>query len=262
VLLIIGLSCAPVPTSIDLDGPAEVVVHSTEPFDLPHATVLDAEGLPIEPQPSLTWSVSPASVGSIEGATVVPSTDGQASVVVRSAPALEASFALVVALPDAVRVGGYRIGQPFEIGEELQLSAALWAGDVEVPGVSCRWSSDSPSVVAVSSAGLLSARADGVAVVTCTSDELSASVEVATGTSVRSPRELLDAAISSCQSHTRKAVSRQLQQMISPSGIQAMSLRKETAAAAEAKQKALLLLTLVDDADTELRESVEDCDEG
>lgn len=256
----LALACAPTPASIELDmDDTHVTVHSLAPIALPGAVVLDDQGLPISPQPALTWSVSPTSLGAIRGDTMVPATGSLGEVRVRAGE-LSTAWTLDVQLPDRIRIDGYTFGQPLGVGESLTVTGVLLSGDVEVPGPACSWATDDTAVVAVTSKGVLGGRGEGVAEVTCTIGELTASIDVASGEPVPAV-DRVEEAIRRCQQHTRKAVNWQLKQMMSPSGAQARWLQDESAAAVSAQAQARRLLAHAG-GDPALAQRIEACDDG
>lgn len=179
-LLALFVGCAPTPASIKFDGDAKVSVHKLDQVDVLKATVLDAEGKAIEPQPTLTWTVSPDSVAKLEGAKVTPIANGEATVAAAIGE-VKGQYTFVVALPDAVEIAGYTAGTPWPAGQSAMLTATVKAGGTPVQGETVTWSSSADTVATVQADGTVMGVAPGTATITATSGALSATVEITIG---------------------------------------------------------------------------------
>lgn len=179
-LLALFVGCAPTPASIKFDGDAKVTVNTLDKVDALKATVLDAEGKAIEPQPALTWTVSPDTVAKLEGTQVAPVANGEATVTA-AVGEVKANYTFVVALPDKVEIAGYTAGTPWPVGQSAQLKAMVKAGEAEVAGQTVTWTSSSDAVATVAADGTVTGVAAGTATITATSGALSATVDVTIG---------------------------------------------------------------------------------
>lgn len=182
-LLAMLVGCAPVPASIKFEGEPVVTVHGMDAVDVNKATVLDADGKAIEPQPALTWTVSPDAVAKLEGTKVTPVANGEASVEAKVGE-VKSSYKFVVALPDKVEVAGYTAGTPVPVGGNVTLTAKVLAGATEVPGQTVTWAVDDATKATVDANGLVLGVADGPAKVTATAGALSATVDITVGAAV------------------------------------------------------------------------------
>ena len=179
-LLALFVGCAPTPASIKFDGDAKVTVHKLDQVDALKATVLDAEGKAIEPQPELTWTVTPATVAKLEGKKVAPVANGEATVAA-AVGEVKAQYTFVVALPDKVEIAGYTAGTPWPAGQSAQLTATVKAGDMAVAGETVTWSSSADTVATVAADGTVMGVAAGTATITATSGALTSTVDVTIG---------------------------------------------------------------------------------
>lgn len=177
------LGCAPAPASIKFDGEATVTVNTLDATPVNKATVLDKDGKAIDPQPAVTWSVTPDTVAKLDGAKVVPVASGEATVEAKVGE-LKSAYKFVVALPDKVEIAGYTAGQPWPVGQAAQLTATVKAGDAAVEGQAVAWSSSDANIAEVDANGNVMGKADGKATVTATSGTLTATVEVTIGGAV------------------------------------------------------------------------------
>lgn len=175
--LLVG--CAPTPASIKIEG-ADVTVNKVDAVAIPKATVLDAEKKAIEPQPTLTWKVEPATVAKLDGTKVVPVANGTAKVTA-TLDKLTASYNFTVALPDAIEVAGYTAGTPIPAGGSVKLTAKVKSGDKEVPGMTVTWASDNEAVAKVDKDGNVTTVAEGTANIKATLDKLNSTVAVTVG---------------------------------------------------------------------------------
>jgi hypothetical protein len=176
-LLALFVGCAPTPASIKFDGDAKVTVHKLDQVDVLKATVLDADGKAIEPQPSLTWSVGPDTVAKLEGAKVAPIGNGDATVTA-AVGEVKANYTFTVALPDKVEVAGYTAGTPWPVGQEAKLTATVKAGDAAVDGETITWSTSADTVATVAADGTVKGIALGTATITATAGALTSTVDV------------------------------------------------------------------------------------
>lgn len=179
-LLALFVGCAPTPASIKFDGDAKVTVNKLEQVDVLKATVLDADGKAIEPQPALTWSVTPDTVAKLEGAKVAPVANGEATVTA-AVGEVKANYTFVVALPDKVEIAGYTAGTPWPVGQSAQLKATVKAGETEVAGETVTWTSSADTVATVAADGTVTGVAAGTATITATAGALTSTVDVTIG---------------------------------------------------------------------------------
>lgn len=173
--LLIG--CAPQPAKITFDGEQAVTVHSLDAVAVNKANVLDKEGKKLEPQPTLTWTVTPATVAKLDKDKVTPVANGEAMVEAKVGE-VKGSYKFIVALPDKVEVAGYTAGTPWPVGQTAALTAAVKAGDAVVEGQKVEWSSADANVASVDATGNVTGVAVGKTSITAKSGELTASVEV------------------------------------------------------------------------------------
>ncbi len=179
-LLALFVGCAPTPASIKFDGDATVSVNKLDQVDVLKATVLDAEGKAIEPQPALTWTVTPDSVAKLEGAKVTPVANGEATVTA-AVGEVKNKYAFIVALPDKVEIAGYTAGTPWPAGQSAQLTATVKAGETALAGETVTWSSSADTVATVQADGTVTGVAPGTATITAASGALSSTVDVTIG---------------------------------------------------------------------------------
>lgn len=179
-LLALFVGCAPTPASIKFDGDATVSVNKLDQVDVLKATVLDAEGKAIEPQPTLTWAVTPDSVAKLEGTKVTPVANGEATVTAAIGE-IKNTYAFVVALPDKVEIAGYTAGTPWPAGQSAQLTATVKAGETVLTGETVTWSSNADTVATVQADGTVTGVAVGTATITATSGALTSTVDVTIG---------------------------------------------------------------------------------
>ncbi|MDP2317687.1 MAG: Ig-like domain-containing protein [Pseudomonadota bacterium] len=179
-LLALFVGCAPTPASIKFDGDAKVSVNKLDQVDVLKATVLDAEGKAIEPQPALTWTVSPDSVAKLEGAKVTPIANGEATVTA-AVGEVKNKYTFVVALPDKVEIAGYTAGTAWPVGQSAQLTATVKAGETALTGETVTWSSNADTVATVAADGTVMGVAAGMATITATSGALTSTVDVTIG---------------------------------------------------------------------------------
>jgi hypothetical protein len=182
-LLALLTGCAPEPASIKFDGEPVVTVHNTDAMPVNKATVLDADGKALDPQPALTWAVNPPAVAKLDGAKVTPVANGEATVEAKVGE-IKNQYKFVVALPDKVEVAGYTAGSAWPVGQDAQLTATVKAGDAAVDGQTVTWTSSDAAVATVDDKGLVHGVADGKATITATSGSLNATVDIAIGTAV------------------------------------------------------------------------------
>ncbi len=180
VALLAFLACSPVPASIKFDGEATTTVHNMDVVAVNKATVMDKDGKAIDPQPALSWAVTPATVATLAGAKVTPVANGEASVEAKVGE-IKASYKFVVALPDKVEIAGYDAAAAWPVGSAMQLTAAVKAGEAAVEGQVVTWSSSDANIAEVDANGNTTGKAEGKATVTATSGALTATVEVTIG---------------------------------------------------------------------------------
>ena len=176
-ILSLLVACSPSPASIKLDGEAAMNAYSTDPIAVEHATVLADDGTALDPQPAVTWTVTPDTVAKLDGDKVVPLANGEATVTAAVGD-IKSEYKVTVALPDAVAVSGYAAGDVFAAGESRQLTAKVMSGTTEVPGQTVVWASENPLVVGVDANGMAMALGEGTTNVTATAGTLVATVAV------------------------------------------------------------------------------------
>lgn len=179
-LLALLVGCAPTPASIKFDGDAKVTVHKLDAVAVNKATVLDAEGKAIDPQPALTWTVTPDSVAKLDGTNVAPVANGEATVTA-AVGEVKGTYTFVVALPDKIEIAGYTAGSAWPVGQSAMLTATVKAGDAAVEGEAVTWSSSDAAIAEVGADGNVTGKAAGKATITATSGSLTATVEVEIG---------------------------------------------------------------------------------
>lgn len=177
------IACSPEPASIKFDGEATVTVHTMDAVAVNKATVLDKDGKALEPQPAVSWSVTPDTVAKLDGAKVTPVAAGEATVEAKVGE-IKASYKLVVAPPDKVEIAGYDAAKAWPVGAAAQLTAAVKAGDAVVEGQAVTWSSSDANIAEVDANGNVTGKAEGKATITATSGQLTATVEVTIGGAV------------------------------------------------------------------------------
>jgi len=182
LLALVLTGCAPTPASIKFDGEPTVTVHSMDAVALKKATILDAEGKAIEPQPAgLTFAVTPATVATLDKTMVTPAGAGEATVEAKLGD-VKASYKFIVALPDAVEIAGYVAGTNVGVGATQALTAAVKAGATVVEGQAVAWTTSDDKIATVDAAtGMVTAVADGKATITATAGALTSTVEVSVG---------------------------------------------------------------------------------
>ena len=171
------MGCSPTPAKITFDGEQTVTVHNLDAVAVNKANVLDAEGKKIEPQPTITWSVNPATVAKLDKDKVVPVATGEAMVEAKVGE-VKGSYKFVVALPDKVEVAGYSAGTPWPVGQAAALTATVKAGDKAVEGQKVEWTSSDAAIATVDANGSVTGVAVGKTTITAKSGELTGSVEV------------------------------------------------------------------------------------
>jgi hypothetical protein len=180
VLVLSLIACSPEPASIKFEGADTITVHTLDAVDVSKTSVLDKDGKALEPQPAVTWSVSPDSVAKLDGAKVTPVASGEAKVEAKVGE-IKAAYKFVVALPDKLEIAGYDAATPWPVGGNAQLTGAVKAGETVLDGQTITWASSDVNIVDVDAAGLATGKADGKATVTATSGALTATVEVTIG---------------------------------------------------------------------------------
>lgn len=173
--------CTPEAASIKFDGASPVTVHTLDAVPVAKATVLDKDGNALAEQPTLTWSVSPAEVASLDGGNVKPAANGTAKVEA-SINAVKGAYDFVVALPDKVEIAGY--AGPVGVGADAQLTGTVKAGDAAVDGQTVTWATNNETIATVDATGKVHGVAEGTATITATSGALSATLDVAVGAAV------------------------------------------------------------------------------
>lgn len=176
-VLTLLVGCAPEPASIKFTGEPTVSVHTMDSVPVNKATVLDKEGKAIDPQPKLTWKVTPDTVAKLDEAkgVVTPAGNGEASVEA-SVGTVKGSYKFVVALPDKVEIAGYT--GPVGVGASVTLTGTVKAGDTAIAGQTVTWSTSDDKVATVDAGGIVTGVAVGKATITGTNNALSSTVEV------------------------------------------------------------------------------------
>ena len=176
-LLALLVGCAPTPASIKFDGEPVVTVHTLDAIATAGATVLDAEGKAIDPQPKLTWTASPNEAGKIEGDKVTPAANGDITVEA-AVGEVKGSYKIHVALPDAITLSGYTVGTPLGLAGKVELKPEIKAGADVIEGQTVEWSSSDEAIATVDTAGVVTGVAAGTATITAKSGALSATQEI------------------------------------------------------------------------------------
>lgn len=174
------LGCSPQPASIKFDAPGPVTVHTLDAMPVAKVTVMDKENKKLEPQPTLTWTVTPATVAKLDKDKVTPVANGEATVEAKVGE-VKGSYKFIVALPDKVEIAGYTAGQPWPVGQAAALKASVKAGKDVVEGQAVTWASNNEAVATVDATGNVMGVSAGKATITATSGALSSTVEVEIG---------------------------------------------------------------------------------
>lgn len=169
--------CTPEPTTITFEGDPVVTLHSLDKVQVHQAVVRDADGEPILPAPTLTWTIAPATVATLERDRIVPVGNGQATVEAQRG-GVSGTYTVVVALPDKVVIGGYDPAVPWIVGESRALTAVVKAGETALPDTAVTWAASNPNIVALGEGGEAKALLAGVTTLTATSGALVATVDV------------------------------------------------------------------------------------
>lgn len=195
-LLALALTgCSPTPASIKFDGEPTATVHTLDAVAVKKATVLDADGKPLDPQPTdLSWSVNPATVATLDKTNVKPVGNGDATVEAKVGD-VKASYKFVVALPDKVEIAGYTAGTPVAVGATQALTAAVMAGADKVDGTTITWESANTAVATVDASGMVTGVTVGTSTIKATAGELSATVDVTIGDAAAAPAVAGDATV-------------------------------------------------------------------
>lgn len=195
LLALVLTGCAPTPASIKFDGEPTATVHTMDAVAVKKATVLDAEGKALDPQPpmtELTWAVTPATVATLDKAMVTPVGNGEATVEAKVGE-VKASYKFVVALPDKVEIAGYTAGTAVAVGATQALTANVTAGADKVDGQTITWESANTAVATVDATGTVTGVTLGMSTIKATSGALSATVDVTIGDAVAAPAVAGDA---------------------------------------------------------------------
>lgn len=193
-LLALALTgCSPTPASIKFDGEPTATVHTLDAQPVKKATVLDADGKALDPQPTdLAWSVNPATVATLDKTNVKPVGNGEATVEAKVGE-VKASYKFIVALPDKVEIAGYTAGTPVAVGATQALTAAVMAGADKVDGTQITWESANTAVATVDASGTVTGVTVGTSTIKATAGELSATVDVTIGDAAAAPAVAGDA---------------------------------------------------------------------
>lgn len=177
-LLFLLAGCAPQPASIKFDGKPEVVVHTKDAVAVQKATVLDKDGKAIDPQPTLTWKVDPATVAKYDANKVTPVGNGEATVEA-STGTVKGTYKFKVAFPDKVEIAGY--SAPVGVGATVNLTASVMAGADKVDGQTIAWMSSDETKAKVDASGVVTGVAEGTATITASAGDLKATQDVTVG---------------------------------------------------------------------------------
>ncbi len=165
-LLVVLVACGPQPGSIALDGPSTITLHSLEPVQLPLATVISTDGSALEVQPTLTWTVQPAELATVDATTgmLMPMAEGTATVTAQVG-AISSSLTVAVAVPDSIELTGLASGDVLSVGETREISASVMNDGAPMEDLVATFESNAPDVVDVSPEGALRALSPGDATV-------------------------------------------------------------------------------------------------
>ncbi len=174
--------------SIKFDGGPPAAVHDLDPFPLKTATIFDASGQPLDPQPTdLVWSVAPAGVVVLDSdrRVLTPVGNGDATIEASVGQA-KGSYKVVIALPDKVEIDGPdTVG--VAVGDTLPLSVTVLVGPDRLDGASLRWYSADATIARVDQMGLVTGVSPGVTQVKAGAGGRSARVEVTVTGKTRGP---------------------------------------------------------------------------
>jgi uncharacterized protein YjdB len=179
-LISLLVACAPQPAAIKLDGEPTVAVHNLAPIPVETATVLDEAGNKIDPQPKVTWAVTPETVAKLDGDKVVPAANGDATVTA-TLGTISSAYTVKVSLPDKLAITGYDAAKPLRVGETAPLAATVMAGTDKVEDQTIAWTSDNAAVATVDDKGQITGVSVGTANIkaTCGTLESQAAITVA-----------------------------------------------------------------------------------
>lgn len=181
ILALLLAGCAPTPADIKFDGKPQMVVHSKDPVEVEKASVVDKDGKPIDPQPTVSWTVTPPTVATLAGSKVTPLANGEAKVEA-AVGELKKSYTLKVALPDAIEIAG--LTGPIGVGGKVKLMATVKAGADPVKEAKVEWKSSDDTKATVSATGEVEGKAVGTAKITAKSGDLMKDVDVTVDASV------------------------------------------------------------------------------
>lgn len=187
LIALVLLACGgPTPTTVKVEGETAQTIHVTSPLNLQGASVLDAEGKALEPQPAnIVWTVTPAETAAlvkvadgqtegfetVESATaakgfgILPKADGLATVTV-SAGELKSTYTVNVALAAPVIEAP---ATPVTVGATAQLvvkaEATVDGAKKTIEGLMPKIESKNVDIATVDAAGLVTAVAAGTATI-------------------------------------------------------------------------------------------------
>ena len=166
----------PVATSIELST-TSLTFNSLGQTEQLTATVQDQSGATIRGA-ELTWTSSSASVATVSSAGLVTAVaDGTATITATSG-SVSAIVAVTVQVPVSLDLS-YTILSFAALSDTTQLIATVKnAGGTVISNPTVTWATSSSSVATVSSAGLVTAVADGTATITATSGSASGTATV------------------------------------------------------------------------------------
>ncbi len=175
--------CAPTPASIKFDGEPTATVHTLDAVAVKKATVLDADGKALDPQPAateLSWSVTPATVATLDKTNVKPVGNGDATVEAKIGD-VKASYKFVVALPNKIEIAGYTAGTPVAVAATQALTATVMAGADKIDNQTITWESANTGVATVDAKGTVTGVSAGSSTIKATAGALSATVDITVG---------------------------------------------------------------------------------
>lgn len=142
------------------------------------AAVKDALGNILQGQ-SVTWSTSLASVASVSTSGLVTAV-GVGTATITATAGNQSGVATITVIPEPIAsITVAPTNDTLLVGQAVQLSATLRdAANNVVAGRMVTWSTVSPNIATVSSAGLVTGVADGTAIVTASADQQSATATI------------------------------------------------------------------------------------
>lgn len=172
-LFLAGCPAPEPPTTLRLEGPAEVRVETLGVIDGPRA-VVERGDTPIA-DAVVTWTVENPAVANVDGGTVTAAGPGTTAVVANYGEH-HAAFTLIVDPP----VGIVFIAPPAEVavGAEALLVVQGHIGEQVIDPGALQWRSSNDAVAAISPDGRVTGVAPGVAYITVDSPRAEAMLEL------------------------------------------------------------------------------------